>query len=287
MKAASKKPRKKQPLQVEEGLHLDELRTAIRREYEAVACDPGRGFHFHTGRRLTTMLGYEPEWLDSIPESTIASFAGTGNPFAIAPIWSGERVVDVGCGAGMDSMIAAQMVGPEGRVIGVDMTPEMIDKARMGTPSEVSDHLDFRQGYAEELPVPDEWADVVISNGVINLTPDKSAVFTEMARALKPGGRLQIADIIVDRPVPLESKQQADLWTGCIAGALLEEELRMIVTGAGFVDFDITWSADVYEGAPQSSSARNFGTMGINFHARKAVDAGDWNREMDAIPLLY
>ena len=182
------------------------LRDAIRDEYAAVAKNPDGGFHFHTGRALTRIVGYQPDWLEGIPETAVASFAGTGNPFSLGVLGAGERVVDVGCGAGIDSLVAARMVGADGQVVGVDMTPAMLDRAKraaneMGTPS-----VEFREGYMETLPVADGWADVVISNGVLNLTPDKATVLGEMARVLKPGGRLQIGDIAIDKPVPEAAK---------------------------------------------------------------------------------
>ena len=188
------------------------LREAIQEEYEAVACEPERGFHFHTGRPLAEILGYQAEWLDGLPEGSIESFAGTGNPFSLGALAHGERVVDIGCGAGIDSLIAAGMVGPEGAVIGIDMTPSMLEKAQAG--GRDLDHVEFRLGFGEELPVPDGWADVVISNGVVNLMPDKQDAFTEMARVLRPGGRIQIGDILVDRPVPENEKEKIELWTG-------------------------------------------------------------------------
>ena len=188
------------------------LREAIQEEYEAVAREPERGFHFHTGRPLAQILGYRSEWLDGLPEGSIESFAGTGNPFSLGTLAAGERVVDIGCGAGIDSLIAAGMVGPEGAVIGIDMTPSMLEKAQAGVGD--LDHVEFRLGFGEELPVPDGWADVIISNGVVNLMPDKQEVFAEMARVLKPGGRIQIGDILVDRPVPENAKEKIELWTG-------------------------------------------------------------------------
>jgi SAM-dependent methyltransferase len=195
-------------------LDLEELRTAIQQEYEAVALDPQRGFHFHTGRPLTRLLGYQDAWLEGIPETSIESFAGTGNPFSIDEIRRGELVVDIGCGAGIDSLIAARMVGPTGKVIGVDMTAAMLEKARHSAVGAQITNVEFREGYAEELPLPDAWADVVISNGVLNLMPDKTAALKEMARVLKPGGRLQIGDILVQKAVPDSARQKIDLWTG-------------------------------------------------------------------------
>ncbi len=179
-------------LQTEPSLDLGRLRQAIQEEYTAVARDPGRGYHFHTGRPLASMLGYDDDWLEGLPQGSIASFAGTGNPFRIGHLRPGERVVDVGSGAGIDSLIAAR---------------KSASMAGAG-------HVEFREGLAESLPVPDGWADVVISNGVLNLLPDKLAALQEMARVLKPSGRLQIGDILVQQAVPADAKQQIDLWTG-------------------------------------------------------------------------
>lgn len=251
------------------GLNIESLRAAVQEEYRAVATNPQQGFHFHTGRKLARMLNYDDAWLEGIPESTIESFAGTGNPFSMGIIQRGQHVVDIGSGAGIDSMIAGKMTGPDGHVIGVDMTPEMLEKASNNAKKAGMDHVEFRKGYGEELPVDDNWANVIISNGVLNLMPDKSVVLKEMYRVLKPGGRLQIADILVTKAVPEDAKRNIELWTGCIAGALLEPELKDLVEGAGFKDFTITWRDEVFDGAPQASSAANFGTVGINFHATK------------------
>ena len=196
------------------GIDLDTLRRAIQDEYAVVAAEPEHGFHFHTGRPLADMLGYATAWLEGIPEPSIASFAGTGNPFSLGALQPGERVVDVGCGGGIDSMIAARMVGPSGHVIGVDMTPAMLARARASATAAGVANVEFRAGFGEALPVEDEWADVVISNGVLNLMPDKDAALREMARVLKPGGRLQIGDILVQKEVPQSAKNQVDLWTG-------------------------------------------------------------------------
>src|SRR5215813_5666971 len=195
-------------------LDIGQLREAIQQEYDLVAREPERGFHFHTGRPLARLLDYDDAWLDDVPESTIASFAGTGNPFRLGVLARGERVVDVGSGAGLDSLIASRMVGSDGSVIGVDMTPAMLARAQQSAAASALQNVEFRDGYAEALPVPDGWADVVISNGVLNLAPDKAAALGEMQRALKPGGRLQIADILVQKPVPASAKRKIDLWTG-------------------------------------------------------------------------
>lgn len=195
-------------------IDTDQLRQAIQDEYTEVARSPRQGFHFHTGRPLAHLLGYEEAWLDGIPDGSLESFAGTGNPFSLGALQPGQRVADVGCGAGLDSLIAACMVGQHGRVIGVDMTAAMLEKARVGATVAGLTNVEFLEGYAEALPVPEAWADVVISNGVLNLMPDKVAALTEMARVLKPGGHLQIGDILVQKPVSASAKRQIDLWTG-------------------------------------------------------------------------
>ena len=160
------------------------------------------------------MLGYAETWLEGIPEPTIASFAGTGNPFNVGKLQPGEHVVDVGCGGGIDSLVAAKMVGPTGQVVGVDMTLAMLDKARASAAAAGTRNVEFREGFGEALPAEDDWADVVISNGVLNLMPDKDAALREMARVLRPSGRLQIGDILVQKPVPQDAKEDISLWTG-------------------------------------------------------------------------
>ncbi len=188
---------------------LESLRRAIQEEYAVVAQEPEHGFHFLVGRPLARLLGYA-----DAPEPTIASFAGTGNPFSVCELQPGERVVDVGSGGGFDSLIAAKMVAPSGHVMGVDMTPAMLEKARTSAASAGTKNVEFREGFGEALPAEDNWADVVISNGVLNLMPDKDAALREMARVLKPGGRLQIGDILVQKPVPQDAKEDISLWTG-------------------------------------------------------------------------
>ena len=195
-------------------LDLDKLRGAIQEEYAEVATAPDKGFHFHTGRRLARMLGYPEAETDPLPDSVIESFAVVGNPFIFGPLGPGETVVEVGSGAGFDAVLAARQIGPGGRVIGVDMTPAMLDKARANAARLGLENVELRHGYMEELPIEGGTADVVISNGVINLSPDKEAVFREIARVLKPGGRIQVADIVVQKAVPDAAKENIDLWTG-------------------------------------------------------------------------
>jgi SAM-dependent methyltransferase len=193
---------------------VEALREQVREKYREVATDPSRTFHFHTGRINAARLGYEAGAVDALPDRAVESFAGVANPFSLRRLDAGERVVDVGSGAGFDSFIAAGQVGADGRVVGVDMTAEMLKKSRATAEALGFGHVEFREGLAEALPVEDGWADVVISNGVINLCADKKVAFEEIFRVLRPGGRLQFADIANGRPVPPEALRDIDLWTG-------------------------------------------------------------------------
>ena len=193
---------------------VDTLRNEVREKYRAVAEAPAATYHFHTGRPLATRLGYHPAIVDELPDRAVESFAGVGNPFSLRDLQTGERVVDVGSGAGFDSFVAANHVGPDGFVVGVDMTDEMLAKSRATAEQLGVSHVEFRHGLAEALPVEDGWADTVIANGVINLCADKRAVFDEIHRVLRPGGVLQFADIANGRTVPPEVLRDVDLWTG-------------------------------------------------------------------------
>jgi len=192
----------------------EHLRERVRDKYREVALEPSAEFHFHTGRALAARLGYDDAVVSALPDRAVESFAGVGNPFSLRRLQPGDRVVDVGSGAGFDSFIAAGQVGHAGAVVGVDMTPEMLEKSRRTAEGLGYGHVEFREGLAEALPVDDGWADAVISNGVINLCSDKRAVFGEIYRVLRPGGSLQFADIANGRPVPPEALRDIDLWTG-------------------------------------------------------------------------
>jgi len=189
------------------------LREEVKLKYKEVAIDPSGTFHFHTGRPLARRLGYDDEVVGALPDAAVESFAGVGNPFSLRTLEKGERVVDVGSGGGFDCFIAADQVGSDGQVVGIDMTDEMLEKSR-GTASDMGlGNVEFREGLLEDMPIEDGWADVVISNGVINLCADKPHVMTEISRILKPGGILQFADIANGQPVPESATSNIDLWT--------------------------------------------------------------------------
>jgi arsenite methyltransferase len=189
------------------------LKGEIQKTYASVSAEPERDFIFPTGRAWAEDLGY-PEELANVPEGAAESFAGVANPWKMGRLDPGERVLDLGSGAGTDSLIAAQMVGENGRVTGVDMTPEMLEKARTAAAAMGVTNVEFVEGDAERLPFDDETFDVVISNGVIDLIPDKDAVFAEVYRVLRPGGRIQVADVTIQNPVSEEGRRKIDLWTG-------------------------------------------------------------------------
>jgi arsenite methyltransferase len=194
-------------------IDVEVLKSEIKKTYASVSTEPEKDFIFPTGRAWAEDLGY-PEELANVPESAVESFAGVANPWAMGRVTTGERVLDLGSGAGTDSLIAAQMVGEQGHVSGIDMTQEMLAKARVAAAEMGATNVDFVEGEAERLPFPDASFDVVISNGVIDLIPDKDAVFAELFRVLALGGRLQIADVTIQNPVSAEGRRNIDLWTG-------------------------------------------------------------------------
>ena len=199
---------------VQVDIDVQTLKREIKKTYARVSCEPDAEFIFPTGRAWALDLGYPAELLARVPDASAASFAGVANPFSLGELGLGEHVLDLGSGAGTDSLVAAQMVGAEGRVIGVDMTPEMVAAPRASAAELGTGNVEFLETEAEELPFTDASFDVVISNGVIDLIPDKEAVFAELHRVLRPGGRLQLADVTIQHPVSEEGRRNIDLWTG-------------------------------------------------------------------------
>ncbi|HJN97098.1 MAG: methyltransferase type 11 [Gammaproteobacteria bacterium] len=200
-------------MQEESQVNSDELRAQVKEKYRAVAVAPDAEYHFHTGRPLAARLGYDSAITDSLSDAAVESFAGVGNPFSLRALQQGEKIVDAGSGSGFDCFVAATLVGDQGQVVGVDMTEEMLTKSRATAVALGADNIDIREGLLEELPLQDAWADVVISNGVINLCSDKQRAFAEIFRVLKPGGHLQFADIANSEPVPQSAINNIDLWT--------------------------------------------------------------------------
>jgi SAM-dependent methyltransferase len=244
------------------------LRASVREKYREVAMRPDGEFHFHTGRALAALLGYDRDLVDRLPDEAVESFAGVAQPLSLRPLAAGERVVDLGAGGGFDSFVAASAVGPGGRIVGVDMTPAMLDKAR-GTARQMGlDNVEFREGIIEDVPVDDGWADVVMSNGVLNLVADKPGAMREIVRVLRPGGSLAFADIAVGRDVPAEARCNIDLWTDCIAGGQSVDGWLQLLRDAGFVELAVGPAVDTFGGARGERNARAFDVVAHAFLAR-------------------
>jgi len=255
------------------------LREQVRAEYDRVAREPHGKFHFHRGPSYAaTFLSYDPQELAALPSESTSRFAGVGNPLRIGdttpgvqPLRPGDTVLDHACGAGMDLLLAARRVGPTGRAIGVDMTPAMRDCATAAADlAGLSSIVAIREGLYENLPVDSESVDVVLSNGVLNLSPDKPRVVREIARVLKPGGRLFLADVVVQRELSLQSRSNPDLWAACVGGALTEPEFYELFAQAGLVDGRVVQRFNCFMGtsAEQKVSKQLF-IHGANFYARK------------------
>jgi arsenite methyltransferase len=247
----------------------DELTTKVQRMYRAVATEPSGSYHFELGRSLAERLGYPAELLDRIPDGAIDSFAGVGYFFDLARLRSGESVLDLGSGSGMDVFAAAVHVGPTGRVAGVDFTSEQLANARRLAAAGGFDQVEFREGRIERLPVEDESVDCVISNGVINLSPDKAAVFAEAERVLRPGGRLAIADIVSERQLKESIVCDADLWASCIGGAAQEDGYRDAIEAAGLRVQDVRRNPYEFISERARSASARYGVKSVSLLARK------------------
>lgn len=249
-------------------LDRGKLRSAIEDAYTELALHPARDFHFISGPPLADRLGYTRYMLRDIPPEALSSFAGVGNPFRIGRLSPGETVLDVGCGAGTDVLIAARDVGPEGRVLGVDMTPAMVERAQQCLLTSGASNATIEWGHAESLPVADNSVDTVITNGVVSLTPDKDDTFREIARVLKPGGRLWISDIVVEWRLPQHVTEVIRLWTDCIAGATWIRDYPPRLHRAGFQDIEVGEVFDVFAGTQIEPKSSMFGARGANISAK-------------------
>jgi SAM-dependent methyltransferase len=250
-------------------LDTSELEQRVKRMYEEVALEPQREFHFETGRALAERLGYPPSGLDRIPQPAIDSFAGVGYFLDVAAIVPGEIVLDLGSGSGTDSFLAAVATGRDGRVIGVDMTTAQLAKSRGLAAQHGCSQAEFREGYIERPPVDDASVDCVISNGVINLSPDKPAVFAAAARALRPGGRLALADIVTADALPEGVTCDAALWAACIGGAMQRDSYRAAIEAAGFEI--LTWRENSeyrFISEQADNATQKYGVKSISLLAR-------------------
>jgi len=252
------------------GIDVQDLRDKVKAMYQAVADEPHGTFHFEMGYDLAVRLGYPKDELDSIPAEAIESFAGVGHHLGLAALKPGERVVDLGSGSGMDAFLAARQVGPDGEVIGVDMTEAQLAKSGRLADRNGITNIRFERGYIENVPVPDGSADVVISNGVINLCDDKAAVFREIARILTPGGRMAISDIVTDTPLTEAIVCDVNLWASCIGGAMQRDAYRDAIETAGLTVVTLQDNPE-YEFISDSAqgATTTFGVKSVSIQATK------------------
>jgi arsenite methyltransferase len=249
---------------------------AVREMYTEVARSPDREFHFPTGRRACEVLGYPQNLLADVPERAAESFAGVGYPFAAGVMREGDIVLDVGAGSGTDTMISAKIVGPQGKVYALDMTAEMRAKLQKTATDAGISHVEVLEGDAESIPLPDECVDVVTTNGVINLVPDKARAIAEIFRVLKPGGRLQISDIALTRPVADRFRQDPQMWAECVVGAVEEERYLIMLRNSGFDDVEHIGELDYFALSSNSKTqevARLFNAHSVTLRAQKPVHA--------------
>jgi ubiquinone/menaquinone biosynthesis C-methylase UbiE len=246
---------------------------AVQAMYTDVASHPEKTFHFPTGREACLFVGYPEEVLEGIPSSAVESFAGVGFPFSAGVIRSGDVVLDIGSGSGTDVLIASRAVGQMGRVIGLDMTGTMLRKLEHNATASGADNVEPLEGNAEEIPLPDESVDVVTSNGVLNLVPNKPRAMAEIFRVLRPGGRVQVADIVLRNPASEECRKHPELWAECVVGATLEDVYLELFRSAGFTGVEVLRSHDYFSGSASPETrklATSLGGHAIVMHARKS-----------------
>lgn len=247
---------------------------AVQGMYSEVATCPHKVFHFPTGREACLFVGYPKDQLDAVPATSVESFAGVGYPFRVGGIQPGSRVLDIGSGSGTDLLIASLLTGPTGRAFGLDMTPAMIKKARANAEKMRAGNVEILEGNAEEIPLPDASVDVVTSNGVLNLVPDKPRCFAEIFRVLRPGGSIQISDIVLGKPIKPESRNNPQLWAECIVGAVLEEEYLELFRKAGFRNVEAVDHVDYFSKSAEAETrevAEKYGAQTVVLKGMKPV----------------
>jgi ubiquinone/menaquinone biosynthesis C-methylase UbiE len=244
------------------GFDKKQITSAVQQMYTEVAELPSKQFHFPTGRSACLFVGYPEAWLDRLPPTAVESFAGVGFPFRADVVREGDDVLDVGAGAGTDTLTAARIVGAKGKVYGLDMTPAMLAKLRRNVALAAARNVEVVEGNAESIPLPDSSVDVVTSNGVLNLVPDKPKAFSEIFRVLRPGGRVQIADIVVGRPVSESARHDPKLWAECVVGASLEENYLELFRSAGFADATVLRDYDYFSGSASEDTRRVAHSLG-------------------------
>ena len=258
------------------GFTREKVIAAVQEMYTAVALTPERPFHFPVGREACLKVGYPAALLDGLPEEALQSFAGVACPFRAGAIGPGDTVLDIGAGAGTDTLIAARLVGPEGRVFALDITPAMVRKLRELAVRRGIGNVEVIEGNAEEIPLPDATVSVVTSNGMLNLVPDKRKAVAEIFRVLRPGGRVQIADIVIRRPVTRDCATDPKLWAECVVGASIDEDYLQMFRDAGFVGLKVLGERDYFALSPSAETrdvARRFGAYAVEIAMQRGAAA--------------
>lgn len=275
------------------GYSRDQIFNAVKDMYTEVADSPSSPFHFPVGRSACLRLGYPEEQVNLLPEAQLASFAGVGYPFNADAVRAGDTVLDIGAGAGNDSLIAGKQVGSQGHVIALDLTPAMTRKLKDAVTQSTAGNISVLQASAEYLPLADESIDSITSNGALNLVPDKRRAIAEMFRVLKPGGRLQIADVVIKRPVTVDCHSDPRLWVECVVGATVDEDFLTMFRDAGFEDIKVVRTLDYFAHSPSRQTrevAESFGARSIEVGMRRGRQApsltGQWLRRMNPLRLL-